>query len=347
MKRFKLGFINGCFDLFHAGHANLIKEAQELCAQIVIGINSDESVAELKGPNRPVESYLVRRKKVAAHARLFDCIVMFRGEGELEELIAKFKPDALIKSTEYYGRPYVGRDYVLQNGGEVIYIDRLEGISTTKGANMLNDDELKTKLEIRPAPRVTKEFIESKIKDWTFTMFDPTVTICNIVLKNGYSVRGESACVNLENYDKEIGNRLAYDDAFKKLWPLFGFMLAEDQHRGYLYGGGKTFQAPPIDSADARGIDFGGALEALKKGHMLARKGWNGKGMFLYLVGPGNYPAATKVAKKYWGENALVPYQSYIAMKTADGTVVPWLASQTDMLATDWWCVSITRVGAE
>jgi Protein of unknown function (DUF2829) len=83
-------------------------------------------------------------------------------------------------------------------------------------------------------------------------------------------------------------------------------------------------------------MDFSDAIRALKGGFKVARSGWNGKGMFLYYVPPGNYPARTDIAKATWGADALVPYQAYIAMKTVDGTVVPWLASQTDMLATDW-----------
>lgn len=83
-------------------------------------------------------------------------------------------------------------------------------------------------------------------------------------------------------------------------------------------------------------MDFGNAIRALKDGKRVERVGWNGKGMFLYYVPEGAYPARTEVAKKEWGEDALVPYQAYIAMKTVQGTVVPWLASQTDMLAEDW-----------
>lgn len=83
-------------------------------------------------------------------------------------------------------------------------------------------------------------------------------------------------------------------------------------------------------------MDFGQAIEALKAGKKVARLGWNGKGMFLYYVPADRYPARTQSAKGYFGEDALVPYHAYIAMKTADDMVVPWLASQTDMLAEDW-----------
>lgn len=96
---------------------------------------------------------------------------------------------------------------------------------------MLNQEQLEKKLTRSPAPRVTKEFIESKIEGYYFERFGETVTICQITLDNGYSVRGESACVCPENYDKEIGEKIAYDDAFNKLWPLFGFLLSEERFK--------------------------------------------------------------------------------------------------------------------
>lgn len=87
--------------------------------------------------------------------------------------------------------------------------------------------------------------------------------------------------------------------------------------------------------------NFSEALEDLKKGRAVSRSGWNGKHMFLYLVPEGSYPARTDVAKSYFGENSFVPYGAYIAMKTAQENVVPWLASQTDILADDWDIVKI------
>ena len=79
---------------------------------------------------------------------------------------------------------------------------------------------------------------------------------------------------------------------------------------------------------------FACAIKALKEGYRIARKGWNGKGMYLYLVPANEYPSVTDVAKEEFGEK--VPYGAYIAMKTADGIVVPWTASQTDILSEDW-----------
>lgn len=82
-------------------------------------------------------------------------------------------------------------------------------------------------------------------------------------------------------------------------------------------------------------MDFCYALNALREGKRVARKGWNGKGMFIYLVGPGKYGPTTVVAFEYF-KGEVVPYRPYIAMKTVDEDVVPWVASQTDLLESDW-----------
>lgn len=94
---------------------------------------------------------------------------------------------------------------------------------------MLTNEELEVKLAESPAPRVTKEYMESRIarKVTSKLPFTETVTICHLELDNGFSVRGESACVNLANYNQEIGEKIAYDNAFQKLWAFFGFVLAE------------------------------------------------------------------------------------------------------------------------
>jgi Phage protein (N4 Gp49/phage Sf6 gene 66) family len=93
--------------------------------------------------------------------------------------------------------------------------------------SLLTNEELDKALAASPAERVTKEYMESRIASTDFTRLAGTVTICSITLDNGYSVRGESACVNPENYNQQIGEKIAYDQAFGKLWPLFGFLLAE------------------------------------------------------------------------------------------------------------------------
>ena len=95
-------------------------------------------------------------------------------------------------------------------------------------------------------------------------------------------------------------------------------------------------------------MNFGEAIEALKAGHKVARSGWNGKGMFLYYVPANSYPASGNKLGTMTGifPDDMVPYGAYIAMKTAQNNVVPWLASQTDVLAEDWENISPMEAAA-
>jgi hypothetical protein len=82
--------------------------------------------------------------------------------------------------------------------------------------------------------------------------------------------------------------------------------------------------------------DFGWALIQLKMGEKVARKGWNGKGMFLFLVGGSTFKVNRPPLLGIYEEGTEINYHAHIDMKTADGQIVPWLASQTDVLAEDW-----------
>lgn len=84
------------------------------------------------------------------------------------------------------------------------------------------------------------------------------------------------------------------------------------------------------------GLTFGLAIEALKLGKRVARAGWNGKGMFVYLVPANSYPAQTGAAKAHFGDGAMVPYNAYMAIKNVDETVSTWVPSVNDCLAEDW-----------
>lgn len=107
----------------------------------------------------------------------------------------------------------------------------LEGYRVSQSVtNVLpTGDELQARIDAKPGRKVTKQQIEDRIMDVAFYQLpETTVTICSLALDNGYSVRGESACVDPANFDCVIGERIAYDNAFDKLWPLFGFLLAEE-----------------------------------------------------------------------------------------------------------------------
>jgi hypothetical protein len=96
-------------------------------------------------------------------------------------------------------------------------------------------------------------------------------------------------------------------------------------------------------------MNFGEAIAALKEGIAVARKGWNGKGMYLYMVDAGRYPPSTLVGSLIADTqpDGKVPYMPYIAMKTVSDDVVPWLASQTDVLAEDWVLVDLVPDATE
>ena len=87
-------------------------------------------------------------------------------------------------------------------------------------------------------------------------------------------------------------------------------------------------------------FSFGAAIELLKQGRKVARKGWNGKGMFLFLVPGSTFNVNRPPLLGIYPEGTEIVYQPHIDMKTADDRVVPWLASQSDMLDTDWVVVS-------
>lgn len=84
------------------------------------------------------------------------------------------------------------------------------------------------------------------------------------------------------------------------------------------------------------GMNFGLAIEAMRKKQKVARQGWNGKGMFLFLVPGSTFNVSRPPLLGIYPEGTEINYCPHIDMKTADGKIVPWLASQTDMLAEDW-----------
>src|SRR3954453_1099738 len=103
----------------------------------------------------------------------------------------------------------------------------MPGVKMETSMELISNEKLDELLAASPAERVTPEYMKSRITSTDFTRIGVTVTHCRIVLDNGFSVSGESACVNPENYNQQIGEKIAYDNAFRQLWPLFGFLLAE------------------------------------------------------------------------------------------------------------------------
>jgi hypothetical protein len=87
-------------------------------------------------------------------------------------------------------------------------------------------------------------------------------------------------------------------------------------------------------------LDFSSALYYIKQGKKVARKGWNGKDMFIFLVPGSSFKVNRKPLLGIYKLNHPIEYQPHIDMKTADGSIVPWLASQSDLLADDWMIIN-------
>lgn len=125
----RLVFTNGCFDLLHPGHVAYLDEARRLGDLLVVGVNTDASVARLKGPSRPLVSEDDRLRVLAGLAAV-DALTLF-DEDTPAELIAALRPDVLVKGGDYAPDEIVGRDTVEADGGRVRVIPFLPGYSTS------------------------------------------------------------------------------------------------------------------------------------------------------------------------------------------------------------------------
>jgi len=125
----RIGFTNGCFDLLHPGHIQLLNQARAACDRLVVGLNSDASVARLKGADRPVQAEGARSSVLAALESV-DLVVVFDEDTPLS-LIDAVRPDVLIKGADYTVDQVVGAVEVQSWGGEVVLVPLADGYSTT------------------------------------------------------------------------------------------------------------------------------------------------------------------------------------------------------------------------
>ena len=126
----KCVFTNGCFDLLHMGHIHYLRKARALGDVLVIGINSDRSVRKLKGPSRPVQPENDRAEILAA-LECVDYVTLFDQDTPLL-LIEHLVPDILVKGGDWPIDQIVGREVVEKNGGRVLSIPYIEGVSTSE-----------------------------------------------------------------------------------------------------------------------------------------------------------------------------------------------------------------------
>lgn len=130
-------FTNGCFDILHAGHIASLNEAAHHGDVLIIGLNSDSSTKELKGPNRPVNNEAARAS-VLASLEMVDAVVVFSEPTPLELIIA-IKPDVIVKGGDYKVEDIAGAKEVIGWGGKVIINPIVEGFSTTSIINKIQN----------------------------------------------------------------------------------------------------------------------------------------------------------------------------------------------------------------
>lgn len=125
----KVVFTNGCFDLLHVGHVRYLQDARRLGDFLIVGLNSDSSVRQLKGEERPVQTESDRAEILAALSGV-DYVVIFSEETPLH-LIEAIKPDVLVKGGDWTIDKIIGSQFVILNGGEVKSLPFHQGRSTS------------------------------------------------------------------------------------------------------------------------------------------------------------------------------------------------------------------------
>ncbi len=126
----RIVFTNGCFDLLHIGHIEVIEQARRFGDRLIVAINSDASVRALKGPKRPIVGERERARVLAALAAV-DAVTVFAEPTPLE-LIAAIRPDVIVKGGDYGVETVVGAAEVQSWGGQVKIVPTVAGFSTTR-----------------------------------------------------------------------------------------------------------------------------------------------------------------------------------------------------------------------
>ena len=125
----KIVFTNGCFDILHQGHIEVLARTSDLGTKLIVGLNSDSSIQKLKGENRPIIQEQSRAVLLASFS-FVDAVVLFSEDTPIN-LISTLLPDVLAKGGDYEIKTIVGYEIVQKNGGEVILVPFVDGFSST------------------------------------------------------------------------------------------------------------------------------------------------------------------------------------------------------------------------
>ena len=132
----KIVFTNGCFDIVHRGHIDVLSKIADLGDKLFIGLNSDSSIKRIKGGDRPIIDQF-SRSLLLASIEFIDAVIIFENDTPIE-LINSIKPDILAKGGDYEVEKIVGYNTVIKNGGKVITVPLVKGLSTTNIINYIN-----------------------------------------------------------------------------------------------------------------------------------------------------------------------------------------------------------------
>ena len=132
----KIVFTNGCFDIVHRGHIDVLSKIADLGDKLIIGLNSDSSIKRIKGVDRPIIDQF-SRSLLLASIEFIDAVIIFENDTPIE-LINSIKPDILAKGGDYEVEKIVGYNTVIKNGGKVITVPLVKGLSTTNIINYIN-----------------------------------------------------------------------------------------------------------------------------------------------------------------------------------------------------------------
>jgi rfaE bifunctional protein nucleotidyltransferase chain/domain len=141
----RIVFTNGCFDLLHPGHVGSLEQARALGDALIVGLNSDASVRQLKGAGRPVLPER-ERAEILAGLECVDAVVIF-DEPTPREVIARLLPDVLVKGGDWPGDQIVGREEVEASGGRVVSIPVVPGYSTTAILQKIREGSTTSRVE--------------------------------------------------------------------------------------------------------------------------------------------------------------------------------------------------------
>lgn len=132
-------FTNGCFDLLHVGHVRYLREARQIGDVLIVAVNVDETVTELKGKGRPILP-LDERIRILSALSCVDYVVPFE-EPTPREIISELRPDVLVKGGDYEIEEIVGRDVLWSYGGDVRTIAPTEGLSTSETVKRIRGEQ--------------------------------------------------------------------------------------------------------------------------------------------------------------------------------------------------------------